>query len=162
MNSNRLEALLKFLSSDKPHLRQLPQEFCLNRNVITQASRNNKKEFLEAVKLDGYYLRFASSVLRNDRDVVMAAVSNKGLSLLFSNLRNDKKIVLLAIKNNCFSIKFASSNLRKNVNFINQAYNINSNIIKYIDKELINQHKDLQKLLEEFESKKNIKSHSTK
>ena len=162
MNSNRLEALLKFLSSDKPHLRQLPEEFCLNRNVITQASRNNKKEFLEAVKLDGYYLRFASSVLRNDRDVVMAAVSNKGLSLLFSNLRNDKKIVLLAINNDYYAIKFASSNLRKNVNFIHQAYNINSNIIKYIDKELINQHKDLQKLLEEFESKKNIKSHSTK
>ena len=157
MNSNRLEALLKFLSSDKPYIRQCPEEFRLNRNVMTQASRNNKKEFLEAVKLDGYYLRFASSVLRNDRDVVMAAVSNKGLSLLFSNLRNDKKIVLLAIKNNCFSIKFASSNLRKNVNFIHQAYNINSNIIKYIDKELINQHKDLQKLLEEFESNKNIK-----
>ena len=162
MNSNRLEALLKFLSSDKPYIRQCPEEFRLNRNVMTQASRNNKKEFLEAVKLDGYYLRFASSVLRNDRDVVMAAVSNKGLSLLFSNLRNDKKIVLLAINNDYYAIKFASSNLRKNVNFIHQAYNINSNIIKYIDKELINQHKDLQKLLEEFESKKNIKSHSTK
>ena len=156
MNSSQLDALLEFLSYDKPHLRQLPQEFCLNRNVITQASRNNKKEFLEAVKLDGYYLRFASSVLRNDRDVVMASVCNKGNSLLFASsvLQDDKKLALKAIKNNCFSIKFASSNLRKNVNFINQAYNINSNIIKYIDKELINQHKDLQKLLEEFESKK--------
>ena len=162
MNSSKLDALLEFLSSDKPYVRQSPEEFRLNRNVMTEASRNNKKEFLEAVKLDGYYLRFASSVLRSDRDVVIAAVCNKGLSLLFSNLRNDKKIVLLAIKNNCFSIKFASSNLRQNVNFIHQAHNINSNIIKYIDKELINQHKDLQKLFEEFESKKNIKSHSSK
>jgi hypothetical protein len=162
MNSSQLDALLEFLSSDKPYIRQSPEEFRLNRNIITEASRNNKKEFLEAVKLDGYALRNASSLLRSDRDVVMAAVCNKGLSLLFSNLRNDKKIVLLALNNDCYAIKFASSNLRQNVNFIHQAYNINSNIIKYIDKELINQHKDLQKLLEEFESKKDIKSHSTK
>ena len=45
MNSNRLEALLKFLSSDKPYIRQSPEEFRLNRNIMTQASRNNKKEF---------------------------------------------------------------------------------------------------------------------
>ena len=156
MNSSQLEALSLFLSSDEPHLRQPPEKFCLIRNVMTQASRNSKKEILEAVKLDGYYLRFTSTLLCNDREVVMAAISNKGLSLLFasSTLQEDKQLVLAAIKSNCYSIKFASEALRNDLEFINEAYNINSNIIKYIDKEFIKQHKYLQKLLEDFESEK--------
>ena len=156
MNSSQLEALLKFLSSDKPYIRQGPEEFRLNRNVMTQASRNSKKEILEAVKLDGYALRNASTLLCNDKEVVMAAIHHKGLSLLFASsiLQDDKELVLVAIKSNSYSIKFASEALRNDLEFIYEAYNIYSNIIKYIDKKLIKQHKYLQKLLEDFESEK--------
>ena len=50
--------------------------------------------------MDGQILYYASKELRDDEDVVLEAVTNKGLILKYASkrLRSEKKIVLAAIK----------------------------------------------------------------
>jgi hypothetical protein len=43
---------------------------------MTEANRNDKKEFLKAVKLDVYALKNAIIRLCNDKEVVMITVNN--------------------------------------------------------------------------------------
>ena len=63
---------------------------------------------------NGNALRFASEELRNDRDVVKAAVSNKDQSLLYASedLKSDKEIVMIAMNKNVSSLYYASEKLQ--------------------------------------------------
>ena len=58
-------------------------------------------------------LEFASSSLQRNRDIVKAAVSISGRSLLYApSFNNDKEIVMIAIKNDPNSLLFAHETLR--------------------------------------------------
>ena len=46
---------------------------------------DNKEYLLAAVKKDGRELRFASQDLRNDKDVVLAAIINKGYAFEYAS-----------------------------------------------------------------------------
>ncbi len=46
---------------------------------------STKEEVLEAVRQNGYALRYASSLLRADRKVVMTAVKQNGRALRFAS-----------------------------------------------------------------------------
>ena len=61
-------------------------------------------------------LEHASARLRNDKDVVTAAVTNCGYALEHASarLRNDKKVVLAAVRSYGKSIRYASARLREN------------------------------------------------
>ena len=63
---------------------------------------------LEAVKNNGFSLRFASYELRNDKEVVLEAVKNVGFALQFASetLRNDREVVLEAVKGSDFHHHF--------------------------------------------------------
>jgi len=126
-----------------------------NKNIRSEDCKVDKKVIMEAVMHDGYFLRNVSKKYCNDIDVVMAAIKNKGLSLLFASqkLKNAEEVVYEAIKNNYYSFRFASKEIRNNLNFISKIYDLNPNIIKHVDKNLIMQHEFLQKLLKDFESK---------
>lgn len=56
-------------------------------------------------------LQYASSRLKDDRDIVLSAVSNNGLALQYASLalQRDKEIVLSAIFNNYEAWEYASS-----------------------------------------------------
>jgi predicted methyltransferase len=76
--------------------------------------RNDKDIVLAAVKVEGFALQFASETLRNDKDVVLAAVKEHPDAFQFASetLRNNKGVVIAAVKQNGFVLQFASETLR--------------------------------------------------
>lgn len=60
---------------------------------------------------------------------------------------------MIAINDNYSFFKFASEVLRNDLDFIHEVYNLNSNIIKYIDYNLLKQHNDLQELFKDHKNK---------
>jgi len=159
MKSKQEESLELFLSSVKHKLNYATEQASLIQIFKNVVDRNNKKKILEAIELDAHALRMASDSLCNDREVVMASIRKKGLSLIWASraLREDKQLMLEAIKNNAFCIRLGSKALQNDLKFICEAYHLNSDVIKYIDRELIKQNKDLQQLLANYKNKKNIK-----
>ena len=65
-------------------------------------------------------LSFASTRLRNDYNIVLAAVTSAGVALEFASLKlkNNKEIVRTAIKEEPYSFAYASDELRSDINFI--------------------------------------------
>lgn len=65
---------------------------------------------LDAVKINGQELYYASEKLRDDDDVVMAAVTNKGLILKYASkrLRANKDIVKVAVLNDKRALEYIS------------------------------------------------------
>ena len=62
-------------------------------------------------------LKFASSSIRSDRDIVMEAVKKDGGALKYASetLRNDRAIVMEAVKKSSSVLQFASETLRDDV-----------------------------------------------
>ena len=66
----------------------------------TSNLQDDRDIVLNCVKIRGYSLKFASLELRGDRDVVLAAVRNSGYALKFASpeLQNDPELVRFANK----------------------------------------------------------------
>lgn len=82
--------------------------------------RNDKEVVLAAVKKNGLALEYASTSLKNDSQVVLEAVKENGAALQFASkeLRGDRKIVFEALKTYGDVAKFASPELKNDRNFI--------------------------------------------
>lgn len=91
--------------------------------TFSKELRNNKEVVLCAVKQRGVSLLFASNKLKNDKEVVLEAVNNDGISLAYASeaLREDKEVVLAAIKANAIAIKYASEDFKKNKDIVREA-----------------------------------------
>ena len=91
--------------------------------------KNDKNAVLEAVKNDGLTLEFASENLKEDIDVVLAAVRNNGLALNFAseNLKKNIDVVSAAVQNNKLAFKFAPANLN-NITKIKNAVKHNNKL----------------------------------
>ena len=63
---------------------------------------------------DGQVLYYASQKLRDDKDVVLAAVTNKAIILKYASqrLRADKDIALAAVKQNKKSFSYIADELK--------------------------------------------------
>ncbi|CAK9010058.1 unnamed protein product [Durusdinium trenchii] len=88
--------------------------------------RNDKDIVLAALKqkgLSGMALVFASERLKGDRDIVLAAVKQYGKALQFAtpDLQNDREIVMTAVLENGIALRFASENIRSDREFLLQA-----------------------------------------
>merc|ERR1719162_1422581 len=61
-------------------------------------------------------LRHASSTLRNDKEIVMLAVSECGSMLRHasSTLKDDKEVVLAALKNDSSALEYAGEKMKDN------------------------------------------------
>ncbi|MBA3723011.1 MAG: DUF4116 domain-containing protein [Parachlamydiaceae bacterium] len=70
--------------------------------------RTNRKVILEAVKFDGLLLKFASNLLKNDVEIVMNAVKNKGLALDYvtEDIAGYKAIAIEALRQDSDAVKF--------------------------------------------------------
>ena len=82
-----------------------------------------KKQTLIAVNTDGTLLRFADSELRNDFDIVWAAVHQNGLALEFASnrLKNDKFIVSEAVTQYSGAYLFVGGFLKHDLDIIDLA-----------------------------------------
>lgn len=125
----------------------------------------DKKSVLEAVKLDGLAIRFASLELRADREVVLEAVKEDGHALSWASeelmadreivfetinqngnaiqyaspeLKGDREVALEAVKNCEFAIREVSSGLKEDYDFLLEVAKIDPNIIeKWMPKETV-------------------------
>ena len=60
-------------------------------------------------------LRHASDELKNDREIVLEAVTSKGQVLKYASheLKNDREIVFAAVKSEAEALQYASEELRQ-------------------------------------------------
>lgn len=75
---------------------------------------NNKTEVLKRVSLMPKQLNLASKELRDDKDVVYAAIRNDGMALRYASerLRSDSKVVEEALVKNMLPFIYASEKIR--------------------------------------------------
>lgn len=76
--------------------------------------RNDREVVLAAVKASGVALEHASLPLRNDREVVLAAVEENGQALSYASnrLKDDEQVVLAAVEKDPYAFIHASNRLR--------------------------------------------------
>ena len=77
--------------------------------------RRDREVVLAAVRQRGDALLYAAEELRHDRQVVLAAVEQTKWALQYApeQLKHDPKVVLAAVKNCGGALRFASEELRK-------------------------------------------------
>jgi hypothetical protein len=68
-------------------------------------------------------------------------------------LQSDREIVLEAIKIDGSAFQYCTESLKKDEEFICEAYKLNPNIMKYIDTTTINENKRLQELENDYKSR---------
>lgn len=97
------------------------KDFILEFNALQYASEELKddKEFiLQFMQKEGngmYYVRGVSERLKQDREVVLAAVKSCGEVLIFvpDELKNDREIVIEAVKSNATAIAYIGEKLKE-------------------------------------------------
>lgn len=92
---------------------------------------------IRRVTNDGFELRSLND-LRNDRQVVLAAVRQNGMALIYANEehRDDREVVLEATRQNGLAILAASEELKRDRDFILAALRKNRWVFAYIDPSL--------------------------
>jgi hypothetical protein len=113
-------------------------------NTLKDASERlkNDSEVVEAaVSNSGKSLQHASMRLRDDHNLVAMAIGKDALALEFASqrLRDDQDLVLMAIRKDWSTLRFASSNLQRNKDVVKTAIAINGDawgFAKYTDKDL--------------------------
>ena len=66
---------------------------------------------LIAVKQNGHSLKYVHYDLRNDRELVLAAVKQTGYALRY-DFKKDLEVVMEAVKQNGHALKYAHNDLR--------------------------------------------------
>tara|TARA_R110002072_G_scaffold301723_1_gene482146 strand:- start:2350 stop:3345 length:996 start_codon:yes stop_codon:yes gene_type:complete len=101
---------------------------------------SDKQTALKVVSDDYEQFQCCSEELKNDWDVVLAAVKNYGLNLEYasSDLQANEEIVNEAINENGEALKFASAKLRAKKSIVLKAVKNNGPAIKYASDELKN------------------------
>jgi hypothetical protein len=104
----KIKETLKLLAEKKLSIYQVDKELL-----------NNFDFMLEAVKIDGNNLMWASDEQKNDDKIVLEAVKQNGLALRWASYRlsYNLEIVLEAIKKDGVAIKFASDTIVQEVIF---------------------------------------------
>lgn len=91
--------------------------FCCKQNLAYKKFYCDKDVVLEVVKARPFsYLFDIHYNFRDDKEVILAAVSNNGLLLKYASprLRNNPKIVEAAVRSHGEAFKFASNEIRNN------------------------------------------------
>ena len=87
----------------------------MKRRIHEISTDNNDREVvMAAITQDGSALRYASDKLKNDREVVMAAVKKNGWAFRYASdkLKNDREVVMAAINNTGMALRYASDKLK--------------------------------------------------
>ena len=115
--------------------------------IVLEATRNLEMDDI----YDGPVLRFASKIVREDRDVVLACVKHYGLALEFASdaLRGDRDIVFEALKQAGMALRYASETLRGDGELVLAAVRQNVEALKYVSESARNNPEIARTLLRE-------------
>jgi len=100
---------------------------------------SNKVQVLEQVKKEGTFLRKATTELKQDKDVIKAAVLNNRDAFrkidtdYKSVLAKDKPFFLDVLKENGLLLEYASDELKSDIEIVSTAITNNGLSIKYVD-----------------------------
>ena len=77
---------------------------------VSDELKNDKEVVLAAITEDGRALEYASDELKNDKEVVLAAVTQYGRALEYASdeLKNDKDVVLAAVTEDGWALQYSS------------------------------------------------------
>ena len=96
-------------------------------NIVYYADKimlNDKDIMMKLVQLDGNFLRITTPELQNDKELVIEAVTNglasDALQWASITLKDDKEVVLAAVKRNAHSIIHASNRLKLDNSFMRE------------------------------------------
>ena len=109
--------------------------------IIRYASwdvRSDLHTALAACTNSGMALEFVSDMLKDNREVVVAAISNSGASLCYasSRMRNDREVVVAACNEHTLAIEFASDALKGDRGLMLGLCRINGVSLAYASNEL--------------------------
>ncbi|MGR3912318.1 MAG: DUF4116 domain-containing protein [Candidatus Rhabdochlamydia sp.] len=84
----------------------------------SEALKNNKQIVLAAVKNNWQALKYANDKLKDDPDVVLAAIEKSGYALEYASarLKNDKEFILPILKKHDWTFEFISDELKDDLN----------------------------------------------
>jgi serine/threonine protein kinase/CxxC motif-containing protein len=110
----------------------------IEKSFGTSENLEDKEIILEKKKRDP--LQFAREELHNDKDFVLKAVKQNGISLKFAlkKHQNDKEIVLEAVKQNGDALQYASKELQNDKEIVLQTMKQNGRALEFASKELQN------------------------
>ena len=93
----------------------------------------NREAVLASVSQNGNLLKFAKE-FQDDKEIVLAAVSNTWSSLQYASprLKADKEVVLIAIAQNENALQFASFELRENEELATRAVSTNGMTLEHV------------------------------
>ncbi|WOG25644.1 DUF4116 domain-containing protein [Endozoicomonas sp. 8E] len=105
----------------------------------SQGIRNDKHLVLAAISLDPYNLVYLSEELKSDKEVVLAAVTRDGYQLRYASPKpqDNEEVVMAAIKNYPAALRYASERIRSDKSIIKTLMVININILGYVNKTLL-------------------------
>jgi len=100
--------------------------------------KNNRNVVITAVSNYGMALEYASDRLKNDKQIVLHAISNSSSALFHASdkLRDDEDVILAAVSKFGYTLKYASENLKNNKNIVCAALISRPDAFEYMSKEL--------------------------
>lgn len=112
----------------------------------TKNLRNDREIVHAAVKSDGSMLKYASESLQNNKEIVEAAVLSEGLAILYAShsLQNCEEMALKAVNQNPDIFYFLQWDLRTNYSFRSRVVQANMNNAALI-KDVVQFHGNLLK-----------------
>ena len=110
----------------------------LERTMKKKEAEKNK--MLERINQDDSALKDASEELRNDKDIVLAAVARNGGMLQFASpeLQKDKAIVSTAVVQNACALQYACEDMKSNREIVLTAVKVDGQVLQYANLELQN------------------------
>ena len=100
---------------------------------ISQDLQNDKDIVIAAVSQSGLILQYTNDIMKNDKDVVLAAIKSSPVSLIYAslNIKNDKDIILIAVSQFGYLLKYASTNLQNDKDVVLAAVEEHGNSLLY-------------------------------
>lgn len=88
-----------------------------------------KDVIISVVSINGNHIKLFPEIIRNDRDIVHASLSNSGCLEIFSDeIKNDKKMVEAAVRSSgSWAFMYASEELKDNYEFVLMAVRTSGN-----------------------------------
>ena len=120
-----------------------PQRF----KIASKKIKNDKNIVLAVMKKNGFLLEYTSDELKNDREVVIAAISNSnGQALKYASeqLKNDREVIFTALKYSSDLLKHASDEIKNDREIIIAALQKNASeyrsecVLKYVSDDFKN------------------------
>jgi len=114
-----------------------------------KTASNIEQEWIKIVTDDPMQLQNAPEEIKNNRNVVKAAVSIDGMALMYASdeLINDREIVLAAVDENALAMMCASAELKNDESFVREAASLGGNALMYASDELKNNREFMKEMI---------------